>query len=398
MITLPQRWHRIAWPIVIGTLVILEPTHPAESQSETCVNTAINVVNPAELEPLLDSIGNCYVDGVPTSTAIIEGSWVKTASPSVLQGGTASTQGQCIPKGRQGPICQTYPTENRNVDVLWVGHSPGMIGNLPINNEPPPAGPHPSQQLDTTVLGTTNGPISRSTTQQAEYTFRWRVQTSGTSCGIQPLSHPQEFLTFNVIRCRPEWFIEEVDGEPVPLGFNYQAPPGPITIAVPSGYDAAYGPAASAAADWASRLGRQIQVLPNSTCPPGAGTCVGMREDHGTVPGDPPGCASLGTSSPTPTGAWTDTMYVRFSPGWRSSHVDRIRRTIAHELGHYFGLGNRLDPSCLFGDTVMGAPTGESCNDPAPLPAGTPLGPTVGDARPLTETTYGSGNRLVCGW
>ena len=125
------------------------------------------------------------------------------------------------------------------------------------------------------------------------------------------------------------------------LGLNMQAPPGDITIRVPPAFALAAGPAEAAAKEWSARLGRKIVVEPNSTCDPKDPRCIGFMADHGTLPNDPPGCASLKTASPDSTGAWTAGTAIRFIPNWNPQppagppHADNLRHTIAHELGHY---------------------------------------------------------------
>jgi hypothetical protein len=390
---------RVLFVTLSSGMLLLGPSHvrSAESQ-EACVNQPVGVTNPAQLIPLLDSTGECSVDGIPSSTAVVDGSWVKADAINLLQGAIASTTGACIVKYKKGPACYSPGTYPRYLMSVWTGNTQRGAGNLPLRNESPPAGPHPSQQLDTTVLGSTNGPFLESASIQGSHTFRWFVETLYTVCNIELRIHPVETITFNALDCKPNWWIEQnPDGTFVPGSFNYQAPPGMITIAVPPGFDPADQPARDAAAAWGKALGRTITVASNSTCSPSlGGLCVGMKEDHGTLPGDPAGCASLGTSSPDPsTGAWTGTMYVRFSPGWKSAHPTRIQWTIAHELGHYFGLFNQEHSSCNAENTVMSA---GSCNSPDAVPSGVALGPTGGDAATLNNSTYGDKNRLVCGW
>ena len=92
---------------------------------------------------------------------------------------------------------------------------------------------------------------------------------------------------------------------------------------------------------------------------------------------------------------WEGSTSVRFEPKWTGGHPSNLRETIAHELGHYFGLWNRDDSSCTDANTIMG-PAG--CYSPTPPPGTTALGPTLADALAVNDSTYANQNRKICGW
>ena len=151
------------------------------------------------------------------------------------------------------------------------------------------------------------------------------------------------------------------------------------------------------ASDWASRRGRTVRAE-LGTCGSDDPRCIGFKADHGTLPDDPPGCASLQTATYNPnTGEWGGSTAVRLIPGWATTGYDskNIQGTIAHEVGHYFGLWNRLDSTCSASDTVMGP---RDCYGAQPPAASDAIGPTASDADALKRSTYDNGNRRICGW
>lgn len=196
----------------------------------------------------------------------------------------------------------------------------------------------------------------------------------------------------HAMACKPEWFT---GGTPT---VNFHGPPmGDIKILIPSAaFEDARVAAEQAAADWASALGRTITVQAGyGTCGSTDPLCIGFKNDHGSLPTDT-GCASFGTASYNPTtGEWTESTNIRFEPNWTGGHQQNLRLTIAHELGHYFGLFNRLDATCTASNTVMGA---GSCYAAQAPPSGTALGPTPSDAAALLNSTFGNQVRSTCGW
>lgn len=309
----------------------------------------------------------------------------------------AEAYGQCTTRAAQcSPLpctCVTTGTQLRRPTgvgiLLYNAHplSPFSIGPIYPNDSS-------LQQWDSRVPGQTT-PEGRnwnpySTLGEAKFRFTETINT--TACNILPSSKVIERTAY-VLACKPEWFT---GGTPT---VNFHGPPsGDIKIVVPSpDFEEARGPAAAAAADWAQALGRNISVQPGyNSCASDDPLCIQLKNDHGTQPGDPPGCASLGTATYNPTtGVWAGSTSVRFLPNWTGGHPDNLRKTVAHELGHYFGLWNRLDASCSTANTIMSS---GNCYSPDPPPSGTALGPTPEDALPLLKSTYGDEVRNTCGW
>ena len=228
--------------------------------------------------------------------------------------------------------------------------------------------------------------------QQGQYQLGFQTNAIATGCNF-PTDSPITWKPVNVLSCKPAWFVDPSNA------INYHAPLGNITIKVPAGFGLAQAPAEAAAAAWSAALGRTIVVQADSTCPQTDPLCVDLKADHGTLDGDT-GCASLGTASYNPAGEWTGSTAVRFMPDWSGAHPDKLQRLIAHELGHYFGLYNRLDASCGSSDTIMGAFTNSvaECYSSAAPATGTLLAPSGGDTLAIQKSTYGDHVRTMCGW
>jgi hypothetical protein len=391
----PSIFSRLAWLLTFAVTLCVGATAYSRPEAagqqctiQNCTNQAVNVTGPTVI-PIVHHLGVCRVDNVPVSSLFSDGAFVlPTPNPVIAHGGQASLTGSCNTRGCAGPSgpCQTLFSTPRNIQSIWLScYKPDgtTCGNVPMSfiGQPPNG-----QTMDSQIPGTTTGPIAQIINMEGLWRFRDWVVSSSTPCNIQPLTHPEVILNVNAMYCKPEWFTGG--------GINYHAPPtGDIVIRVPSIMKNAFGPAEQAAASWSTTLNRNVSVVLNDTpCPAGNPLCVGMNDDHGTLPNDPEGCASLGTASYTPTGVWTGTTTVRLSPNWTSGHPQRVQRTIAHELGHYFGLWNR---TCFFTDTVMGP---WDCDNPAPPPADAPLGPTASDGTAASSSTYGNGVRQICGY
>jgi hypothetical protein len=248
------------------------------------------------------------------------------------------------------------------------------------NTDPPTNTSHSGQGWSTSILGT--------------QLFGSDTIAHPTSCNfVTPVSRD---LTMHVLDCKPEWFL---GGTPPNPTVNFHGPSsGEIKIAIPSSaFEAARVPAEQAAADWATALGRTVTVQAGyTTCTSTDPLCIQLKDDQGTQPDDPEGCASLGTATYDPsTGVWQGSTSVRFEPNWTGGHPDNLRHTIAHELGHYFGLFNRLHASCSATNTIMHY---VDCYASQPPPTGTSLGPTPSDVSPILNSTYGNQIRNSCGW
>jgi hypothetical protein len=250
------------------------------------------------------------------------------------------------------------------------------------------------QHVDTTVpTGTSSTGVSWSASQLGTHVITSNTGWNQTPCNLNPATFASDHsFTAHSMVCKPEWYT---GGTPA---VNYHAPPsGEIKIVIPSAaFEDARGPAEQAAADWGAALGRTITVQPGyATCVASDPLCIGFLDDHGTRQNDPPGCASFDPATYATNGEWRGTTNIRFEPNWTGGHSDNLQHTIAHELGHYFGLWNRLHSSCAYTDTVMGP---VSCYASQAPPTGTALGPTPSDASALLNSTYGTQVRSICGW
>jgi hypothetical protein len=179
-------------------------------------------------------------------------------------------------------------------------------------------------------------------------------------------------------------------------GPNLHAPSGTMFLAIPAAFMGLLSSAQAAADSWEAVLGREIQIVENAGCSPENANCISFKNDHGTLPGDS-GCASLATASPSPSGAWNGTTSIRLVPDWasRGAHPGNLQNLIAHELGHYFGLYDRLDASCTYESSVMHY---VNCYDTQAPQTGKAIGPSASDAEALIRSTYGNQNRKTCGW
>jgi hypothetical protein len=246
------------------------------------------------------------------------------------------------------------PTEIRTLTGITIPNGGPIYANSP------------TQSLDSRIPGTTS-PEGRNLlyTIEGHWVVDFYSTQIPTDCNFEMLS-PTGHVTVNALTCKPAWFTDPNNTT------NYHAPPGKVTIAVPSDFMNAFSAAQAAADLWHTALGREIEVLPNSVCSGSDAMCVSFKNNHGTLPDDAEGCASLGTASYNPAGEWIGSTNVRFIPDWSNANPGRLQRLIAHELGHYFGLGNRLHASCPDPETVMGSTP--DCYSTEPPPNGLLLG------------------------
>jgi hypothetical protein len=335
-----------------------------------------------------------FITKADASCTVENGSYVRALTLYELHV-LAEAYGQCT---LRGPDCSPLPCTcvTTGTQLRW----PSAVGILLINSHPLSpfsVGPiYPNgvlQQWDSRVPGQASPPgRGWSTSTLGEATLRFTEFIFTTTCNILPSSKVVERTAY-VLECKPEWFT----GGTPPVNFHGPQT-GNIKIVLPSAaFENARASAEAAAAAWAKGLGRNISVQPGyQTCESNDSLCIQLKNDHGTQPGDPVGCASLGTATYNPTtGVWAGSTSVRFEPNWTGGHPDNLTRTIAHELGHYCGLWNREHASCSSAGTIMSA---GNCYSPDPPPAGTALGPTSEDVLPVMKSTYGNQVRSTCGW
>jgi hypothetical protein len=213
---------------------------------------------------------------------------------------------------------------------------------------------------------------------------------------ILPTTHPEQTLKANVMACKPEWTLSGPDVSPK---VNLHPPQGQITINVPEGFESLLNAVENAALLWQNALGVSITVVQNEPCPPTGGRCITFTDDHPLD--DEDSCASQAVVGSEHTynpvnGEWTGVVNIRLRSDWEETEPNRQKRRISHELGHFFGLGNREHSSCGFNSSVMKTVPGMDCHDE--VPPNTVLGPSQSDIDALKKSTYSNQNRVVCGW
>jgi hypothetical protein len=246
------------------------------------------------------------------------------------------------------------------------------------------------QSIDSRVPDSTNGPFSRTPLIEGLWTYRYYVSSTATTCNIQPTTHPEQTRKMNVMSCKPEWYVEQ--------GRNYHAPSGTVTINLAEGLDDLLGPAKAAASSWAAALGRSVNVVVNEECK--SGLCVNVTDDFVMEPGPEEGpCGEfVGGTYNVSTGEWMAPANIRLNADWTVAHPARNQRHIAHELGHYFGLWNRITSGCAYTNSVMAQSIPPLCYSSNAPPQDAALGPTATDVAALKDSTYGNQNRKICGW
>jgi hypothetical protein len=253
--------------------------------------------------------------------------------------------------------------------------------------------------IPTPPTNTSSTGVLWGSTTEGTHTITTATSHNATACTFPspPPGTPNPY-TLHVMHCKPEWYTYLDPAK------NLRAPSsGPITIRIPSiNYEDARAAATAAAAAWSAALNRSITVEAGyGTCDAGNPLCIGFSNDYGTLPDDPPGCAGFQGSSPNAsTGVWLGAGTVRLLPK-RSGDATRFQRTVAHELGHYFGLWNELNATCNYKNSLMATPPpgNNGCSSTDAPPADTALGPTPSNTSALLNSTYAAvQNRNICGW
>jgi hypothetical protein len=211
----------------------------------------------------------------------------------------------------------------------------------------------------------------------------WRFEffstISATNCNLVPTQTATVETTANALACRPNWWV---DG----TGTHHHVPEGVVYIYIPSGmWTDLIGPATTAVTRWESELpgvNVDFEITPND-CSAYGSSCIMVDEDH---PGD--GCAGT-----TPFGS--DPWELKLKSNWRDAltngHTTRLERTVGHELGHAAGLAHS---DCTDDESIM-AETPILCDASA---SGMTIEPLEPDVRPTVSSTYGDGNRKLCGF
>jgi hypothetical protein len=352
----------------------------------TCQDQAFNIADPT-LDVMLLSVQPCKFSGTDTDEGLEDGANVRAAQDNISHGARSSVVGQyCVPRGCASGSCINLTPQNRNLTNLNLRILPpggGYVNFLLKNLNTPPY-----LQLIDTDSGLTNGPRIWDANTEGEYVFNTNAVTTGTSCNIQPTTHPITAKSVNVMVCQPSWLYHE--------GTFYRGPLENVKLNVPLGMDEALIPAGNAAATVAAAMGVSVDVTYNQPCSGGA--CMNLTED----PAVGEDCAAF-IAAASPTGVHTAPSNIAFQPptsstNWRTTHPTRLQQLIAHELMHYFGLGNRGHATCSHANTLMKGGWEPSCYSSAAPPTGSAVGPTWSDSASARTGSYGPQNQKYCGW
>jgi hypothetical protein len=212
-----------------------------------------------------------------------------------------------------------------------------------------------------------------------------------TECAIPMYdSSSVRTMTFNTVACEPKWIRV---GNPL---VTEHLPVTSVSLHIPTGtlWDTLVGPnndkaAVSAVNDWNAALsdtGVSISIT-DQTCGSG-GDCIELSSSTG-LPSN--ACARFDpTSINLSTGAIQATSNLLLNQTyWPSASQDRLKRTIAHELGHGLSLDHN---TCAIADSLMSI--GSSCTDAT----GMTTSPAQTDVLPSVTSTYGNQVRSVCGF
>ena len=214
-------------------------------------------------------------------------------------------------------------------------------------------------------------------------------------CNMGATYNEHEPFIMHATQCQPVWWM--LGSSP---SVNVHVPATALSLYVPSDmWDKlaadATKPARLAAAAWESALsskGISITVV-DTDCGSGP-ECIKLTT--GTPPGSD--CAevqpaSVDYSGGTGTGVTTGHSVMTLRTGYEGIADARLQRTIAHELGHLFGLNHYSGSgACTNGNSVM-APISDCSST-----TGLTLSPTQNDILPSIKSTYGNGIRSVCGY
>jgi hypothetical protein len=337
-----------------------------------CGNTPVNVSNPTP--------EGYFSVSSPSACSVPDRGYVKTGSIVRLDT-SAYVTGTCDIKGWDYYYGQCYFFYSTTRYLYWVDIGETSPASSFTNNRA--WAPYASQSLDTRSGSAPTSPLNVS----GQYQYTFQSYDMPDSCHFNTDTSPTLTKVLNVMQCQPAWYTDP--GNTI----DYHAPLGDIKIAIPTGFSAAQAPAEAAAADWGTALGRTINVVANSTCATDDPRCVTLSADF--VSDD---CGEFQGSSYDTDGQWIGPGKIRMWSTWAGAHPDLLRKYIAHELGHYFGLDNRLN-SCSSADTVMG-PSPTACYSATAPPTGTALGPSSSDIALLLDTVYNSTShvRIACGW
>jgi hypothetical protein len=206
-------------------------------------------------------------------------------------------------------------------------------------------------------------------------------------CNMSGYYASENTVTVHAVACQPAW---NNVGNP---SVTTHLPPTTISLYIPPDMwdrmvGAGDGPAIDAIMAY-NNLSSQTGVTIEETDTPcgTGGNCIEMGWTTDTLSG----CAVFTPSSinlSTGEIQAKSTMILRDT--WANATDDRLQRTVAHELGHAFGLNHN---ACNVPDSIMSIPT--SCTQ---TDSGMTLVPTTTDILPTTSSTFGNHVQAVCGF
>ena len=253
------------------------------------------------------------------------------------------------------------------------------------------------QSLDTRPpTGTASTGVSWTPTIEGQHTITSSTGWNATPCNLTPttFSADQSFVA-NVVACKPLWMVL--------VNVVLHAPPGDVYIYIPSGmWNQLHGPAEAAANDWNTILNGIVTFHVTQTDCGSGGDCLKVQEDNAFSAG---ACAGLSPPSNWDhvTGVNQDVRFINLptSPSWRDWKIrsdDRLKRSIAHELGHALGL-NDYESACGIDKALMAPipgswPESQKCTSTS----GMALAAKPSDILPTLQSTYGNGIRSICGF
>jgi len=373
-----------AWRLILLFVVVLMNPFEVKAQPVTYYPWGVTTPDPQGFVRAFPP-AECTVDGVAVGSSMPDGTFGKIGT-SLRVDAAASISGWC-------DIYiwgQYYRTETRNINAVHVTTLP-PIGDGNILNITPNTW---TQSLDSRNVGTTSGAVPGLLQHEGRYRFDIQTRAMPTACQIPMFSNVVEKLVF-ATDCRPQWLTEN--------GNMLRPPPGDVRFNIPPEL-APFQPIAEAAAtDLYASLGVRIIVTVGQPCAGYGARCVTFRDTYPSPPNNqrPRGCADHSGGGVWPTGLRAGPWLIRFRSDWYEADFERNQRRLAHEFLHYFGLDNRQTSGCNQNNTIMrpaDAVTTDWCNDPNPLPATVPRGPTDNDRNALVGPTYPTQNRRICGF
>jgi hypothetical protein len=197
-------------------------------------------------------------------------------------------------------------------------------------------------------------------------------------CNMSGFQFPEEDpITVNVLKCEPKWALDS-NNNIMRIDTS-----DTIDVYLPPGMAAAGTELAAALADWENRVGVEFLIV---SAPCSGNSCINIA----ATPLDSCGYAPGGVTNAN--GIRVGASTLQLDVDWSAYSAEGLRRTFVHELGHLFGLADSASaPTCAIADAAMQ----DQFNCGA---SGVMDDVTINDYLPVTNTAYGGGTRLTCGF